>query len=59
MCVCVCPCLRALIANGLIWCDIDPVQLVDLHITLPVDKVDGCSLSNTVHCGSELSACLE
>ena len=30
-------------------CDIDTVRLVKLFITLAIDKVDGCNLSNTLH----------
>ena len=60
-CVCVCECVcvrtcvslsvpqRELITSGVIWCDIDTMRLVKLFITLAIDKVDGCNLSNTLH----------
>ena len=28
VCVCVCPPLRLLITAGVMWCDMDPIQLV-------------------------------
>ena len=51
--VCVCPPLRPLITSGVIWCDIDRVQLVKklsfslLHTELAVDEMDGRGHFNT------------
>ena len=51
MCVCLPP--RALITSGVIWCDIDRVQLLKvlrlfpLHTALAVDKMDGRGHFNT------------
>ena len=38
VCLSVCLSLRALIASGMIWCDVDPVLLIKLYITLVMDK---------------------
>ena len=60
MCVCVCvPDLRVLVTSGVIWCDIDRVELVKqvswlfptfiyfIRMTLAIDKMDGHGHINT------------
>ena len=46
--------LRVLRTSGMIWCDADQVlQIYPFfrlpYMTLVIDKMDGCGLSNTVH----------
>ena len=39
---------RVLRTSGMIYCDIDQVFRLP-YMTLVIDKMDGCGLSNTVH----------
>ena len=56
--MCVCPPPRALINNGVIWCDIGRMRLIKqvlwlslllitLYVTLAVNKMDGRGHNNT------------
>ena len=57
--VSVCPPLQPLITSGVIWCDIDRVQLVkqvlwlfpafNFHMAIAIDKMDGHGHFNTAH----------
>ena len=49
VCVCVCPPQRPLITSGMIWCDIDCVQLVKQVLQLSVTLYDTCHLKMDGH----------
>ena len=56
MCVCVHPCPRLLITSGMMWRDMDIIQLdkqfYSCYMAIVAVIVNGCGLGIDTHCGN-------